>query len=411
MKTKATTTQLDEQSKQLIKATIPILQEQGTAITKRFYQLMLGDHPELNHLFNQTNQRRGDQPAALANTVYAAAANIDQLEKIVPHVYQIAHKHRSLNVRPDQYPIVGKYLLLAMKDVLGETASDDIIAAWEKAYGIIADLFIQAEKKLYEKTEKQSGGWAGFRNFKVTQKIKESDVITSFYLQPKDGLAIPDFSPGQYITIKAEIPSEPYTHLRQYSLSTSPGKDYYRISVKREAGDSQTPKGIVSNFLHDFVQEGSILPVSAPAGDFTLDLNDNRPLILISGGVGVTPMMSMLETVIQEQPAREVVFIHAAKAGNFHALKDRVQAISNEYDHVSSYTLYSEPEKEDRCDVSGYISYEWLRTILPATNAAFYFCGPKGFMNKTYLILKQLHVANTDMHYEIFGPAADITAS
>ena len=149
---------------------------------------MLSHHPELKNLFNQTNQRRGDQPAALANTVYAAAANIDNLQTILPHVYQIAHKHKSLQVRPNQYPIVGKYLLLAMKDVLGDIASDDVITAWEKAYGVIANIFIQVEKQLYDETQQEKGGWAGFRDFKVVKKTKESDVITSFYLQPIDGL-------------------------------------------------------------------------------------------------------------------------------------------------------------------------------------------------------------------------------
>lgn len=404
-------TKLDEQNKQLIKATVPILQKQGTAITKRFYQLMLSNHPELNHLFNQTNQRRGDQPIALANTVYAAAANIDQLEKIVPHVRKIAHKHRSLNVKPDQYPIVGKYLLLAMKDVLGDVASDEIIAAWEKAYGIIAQLFIDMEQQLYEEAEAQTGGWTGFRNFKVIQKIKESDVITSFYLQPEDGLAIPDFFPGQYITLKAEIPEEPYTHLRQYSLSTSPNKGHYRISVKREAGDAKTPNGMVSNFLHESVNEGSVLPLTAPAGDFFLNRNDNRPIVLLSGGVGITPMMSMLETVIHTQPNRKVVFIHAAKSDNYHAFKDRINTISKQHANVSSYTLYSQPENEHLCDVNGYISYNWLHSVLPTTNASFYFCGPKGFMQTTLLILKQLHVDDADIHYEVFGPAADMSAS
>jgi nitric oxide dioxygenase len=406
-----TSSGLDEQTKQLIKATVPILQKHGTAITKRFYHLMLSHHPELKNLFNQTNQRRGDQPAALANTVYAAAANIDNLQTILPHVYQIAHKHKSLQVQPNQYPIVGKYLLLAMKDVLGDIASDDVITAWEKAYGVIANIFIQVEKQLYNATQQEKGGWAGFRDFKVVKKTKESDVITSFYLQPIDGLPFPTFTPGQYLTVKAEIPGEPYTHLRQYSLSTAPGKDYYRISVKREDKTDHFPGGIVSNFLHSSITEGSILPISAPTGYFTLDLDDTRPLVLISGGVGLTPMMSMLETVINEQPTREVIFIHAAKSSKYHAMKDKVATISKQNEQVLNYTIYSKPEEMDSYDRSGHISHDWLKTIIPCTDASFYFCGPKGFMKTTYLILKQLKVADSDIHYEIFGPLEDITAS
>ena len=145
--------------------------------------------------------------------------------------------------------------------------------------------------------------------------------------------------------------------------------------------------------MHSSITEGSILPISAPAGYFTLDLDDTRPLVLISGGVGLTPMMSMLETVINEQPTREVIFIHAAKSSKYHAMKDKVATISKQNEQVLNYTIYSKPEEIDKYDLSGHISCEWLKTIIPSTDASFYFCGPKGFMKTTYLILKQLKVA------------------
>ncbi|MEC5425035.1 NO-inducible flavohemoprotein [Virgibacillus sp. C22-A2] len=401
---------LDQQTKDIIKATVPILQERGAEITSRFYGLMLENHPELKNIFNQTNQRKGDQSKALANTVYAAALHIDQLEEILPHVKQIAHKHRSLNIKPEQYPIVGKYLLLAMKDVLGSSATDEVIEAWGKAYGVIADVFITIEEEMYEETRNTTGGWVGFRNFKVTKKIVESDVITSFYLEPVDGNLFPSYKAGQYITVKAKIDGEPNEHLRQYSLSCAPTEGVYRISVKREDAIGANPAGIVSTFLHEKIQEGSVLPISAPSGDFSLDQTDSRPLILISGGVGLTPMMSMLETVIKEQPEREVIFIHAAKSGNLHAMKDRVAEITSDYEKVTSYTIYDSPLKDDKCDKEGYIDFEWLSSILPTNDAAFYFCGPKGFMRAAYQNLKKFNVANDDIHFEIFGPAEDISA-
>ena len=138
---------LNQETMDIIKATVPVLEEHGTAITSRFYQLMFKDHPELKNIFNQTNQRKGDQPKALANTVYAAAVHIDNLEAILPVVKQIAQKHRALNIKPEHYPIVGKYLLMGIKDVLGDAATDDIIDAWAKAYGVIADVFILLKKK------------------------------------------------------------------------------------------------------------------------------------------------------------------------------------------------------------------------------------------------------------------------
>lgn len=407
---KQVTSALDEQTRDIIKSTVPVLQEHGNKITARFYQLMFKNHPELKNIFNQTNQRKGDQSHALANTVYAAAAHIDRLEDILPHVMPIAHKHRSLNIKPEHYPIVGKHLLLGMKDVLGEAATPEVIEAWEKAYNEIANVFISVEKGMYQKVEENTGGWVDFRNFKVTKKVVESDVITSFYLEPADGNPFPNHESGQYLTIKADIEGEPFTHLRQYTISCAPGEGFYRISVKREDATDNSPAGIVSNYLHEHVKEGSILPISAPSGDFVLDLEDTRPLVLLSGGVGLTPMMSMLETVIKEQPNREVFFIHAARNEKVHAMKERVQEIVKEHNQVTSFTVYSEAEETVQCDKTGYVDYEWLSSILPTNDAAFYFCGPEGFMDAINRNLIQYGVAASDSHFEFFGPAKELTA-
>ncbi|MFD1851227.1 NO-inducible flavohemoprotein [Oceanobacillus bengalensis] len=403
-----TATGLDQKTRDIIKSTVPVLQEHGTAITTRFYQTMFKKHPELKNIFNQTNQRKGDQPKALANTVLAAAMHIDQLESILPVVKQIAEKHRSLNIKPEHYPIVGENLLFAIKDVLGDAATDEIIDAWAKAYGEIANVFITVEKEMYKEVQDSPGGWVDYRDFKVVKKEKESDVITSFYLKPVDEKVFPSYRPGQYITIKAEIDSQEYNHLRQYSLSQAPGEEYYRISVKREDAIGAGPAGVVSTFLHEQVEEGSILPISAPGGDFVLDQEDNRPLILISGGVGLTPMMSMLETTIKVQPNREVIYIQAARSGKFHAMKDRVTEIVEGNKQVKSYTVYDTPAEGETCDKEGYVDYEWLTSILPTNDAAFYFCGPKGFMRAQYKNLREFGVADTDIHFEIFGPADDI---
>lgn len=403
---------LDERTKELVKATVPILKERGTEITKRFYQLMFENNPELKNIFNQTNQRKGKQPKALANTVYAAALHIDNLEAILPVVKQIGEKHRSLNIKPEHYPIVGKNLLLAIKDVLGDDATDEIMDAWEKAYGVIADVFISVEHEMYEQVKQSPGGWVDYRDFKVVKKEKESDVITSFYLKPADGGKLLKHKPGQYITVKVDIPGQPYTHQRQYSLSCAPGEEYYRISVKREDADANKPAGIVSNYLHEQVNEGDILSISAPAGDFVLNLKDTRPLVLISGGVGLTPLTSMLETVIQKQPDRKVIYIHAAKSEKVHAFKKHIEEIAASNDNITNYVVYSQPDAGDVCDKQGYIDKEWLSEVLPTKDACFYFCGPEEFMRAQYTNLRNLGVKEEDIHYEIFGPqiAVDITA-
>lgn len=226
---------LDQKRIDLVKSTVPVLEQHGEKITTRFYQLMFGAHPELLNIFNHANQKQGRQQRALASAVYAAAMYIDKLESILPVVNQIAQKQRSLGTKPEHYPIVGKYLILAIKDVLGDSATDEIIDAWTQAYGVIADAFIGVETEMYNEAANQKGGWDGFRHFIVDRKVEESDVITSFYLIPENHKEIAGFQPGQYISIKLEIPGEEFTHIRQYSLSDAPGKGYYRISVKRRS--------------------------------------------------------------------------------------------------------------------------------------------------------------------------------
>lgn len=401
---------LDQKTIDIIKSTVPVLEEHGEKITTQFYQMMFANHPELLNIFNHANQKQGRQQKALAGTVYAAAKYIDHLETILPVVNQIAHKHRSLGILPEHYPIVGKYLLLAIKEVLGDAATDEIIHAWSQAYNVIADAFISIEAEMYQETAVQTGGWDGFRSFVVDRKVMESDVITSFYLKPEDKKAIATFKPGQYISIKLDIEGEQFTHIRQYSLSDAPGKDYYRISVKREAGTAN-PDGRISNYLHDSLNEGDIIQISAPAGDFILDTSRTKPVVLLSGGVGLTPMVSMLKTLSEVQPERPVTFIHAAANGSVHALRDEVEAHSAK-DHVQSYVFYDSPTEEDRTDqtfdVEGYVTQEWLENNVDVQEAEFYFCGPVPFMKAVNASLKGLGVNEERIHFEFFGPKGSL---
>ncbi|WP_018924396.1 NO-inducible flavohemoprotein [Salsuginibacillus kocurii] len=402
---------LDEKTIRVIKSTVPVLEEHGETITTRFYEKLFENHPELLNIFNQVNQKKGRQQAALANSVYAAAVHIDQLENILPVVKQIGHKHRSLGVLPEHYPIVGKYLLEAMKEVLEDQATEEILTAWEKAYGVIATAFIDVEQEMYKNAEEQPGGWSGFRNFIVADKVKESELITSFYLKAEDGLPIASFSPGQYVSITINIEGEKYSHIRQYSLSDAPGKDYYRISVKREQ-ENDKPDGKISNHLHQKVQPGDILPLSAPAGDFILTKDNSKPVVLISGGVGITPLMSMLNTIVEQQPEREVLFIHATHNGKYHAMQTEVQQLSATNSQVQSYFCYTTPTDQDRTDQrfdkEGYLNPDLLVSLIPFTEAEYYFCGPVSFMRTIKEGLEAANVPAEHIHYEFFGPAMQL---
>ncbi|WP_075981009.1 NO-inducible flavohemoprotein [Bacillus massilinigeriensis] len=400
---------LNEKTIQIIKSTVPVLEVHGEEITKRFYHLMFTNHPELLNIFNHANQKQGRQQRALANAVYHAAKYIDQLETILPVVTQIAHKHRSLGIKPEHYPIVGEHLILAIKDVLKEAATEDIIDAWTKAYGVIADAFIGVEAKLYEEAEEKKGGWKDFRDFVIAKKVQESSVITSFYLQPADSGELASFIPGQYISVKLSIPGQANTHIRQYSLSDSPNKNYYRISVKREEGLQNRPDGIVSNYLHQHVNEGDIIQISAPAGEFVLQETIATPIILLSGGVGITPMMSMLNHLSNKNIKQQITFVHAAINGDYHAFSKDVDHIVDENREVQRHFYYEKPTETDRenqaFDGEGLITAEALNQIIIDKNATIYMCGPVNFMQAMYDGLLEINVPKKNIHFEFFGPA------
>ncbi|MDA8351654.1 MAG: NO-inducible flavohemoprotein [Firmicutes bacterium] len=405
---------MNSQTIEIVKSTAPVLKEHSKAIGKRFYQLLFASHPELYNLFNQTNQRRGIQQEALAHSVYASGENLDHLEAIRPIITRIAHKHRAIGIVPEQYPIVGENLLQAVKEVLGDQVNDEIMGAWEETYEYLADVFIRIEKELYEQAESQPGGWRGFREFVVDRKVKESDVITSFYLKPADGKAIASYQPGQYLTLRARIPGEKYDHIRHYSLSDKPNDDYYRISVKREDAHDDIPAGIVSNYLHHQIAEGDHLSFSAPAGDFTVDLDNQDPLILISGGVGLTPLMSMFNTVAEQQPNRPMTFIHAAINGKVHAMREHVAQVSDQNPHIDSYVCYEQPTEKDRqekrFDKEGFIDRPWLESILTQTDGVYYVCGPIPFMNVVIRALKEMGIPQERIHFEAFSPISVLDA-
>ena len=386
---------LSLETKSIIKATVPVLEEHGTAITTVFYKNMFEAHPELLNIFNHANQAKGRQQAALANTVYAAAVHIDNLEAILPAVVQIANKHVSLGIKPEHYPIVGEYLLKAIKEVLGDAATDDIINAWAEAYGVIADAFIGVEKDMYEKVESQENGWKFFKDFIVARKVEESGNITSFYLRPAEGSNVPAYQPGQYISVRMTIPGEQYTMIRQYSLSQAAKEDEFRISVKRDADND--PNGRVSVYLHEEVNIGDRLEVSAPAGVFVLDTEKKSPVAFVSGGVGITPMMSMFETVATMTPERPTAFLHAARNESLHAFDQDIRKYAESMDNATYKTLYSD-------EPSGYITRELLAEYVDVTGEV-YVCGPVPFMEAMIQELRAIGMKEEQIHFEFFGPA------
>ena len=271
-------------------------------------------------------------------------------------------------------------------------------------------------EKMLKKAEPVRGphGWEGFRAFVVESKVPESETITSFYLKPQDGEPLPPYMPGQFLTFRLTMPEHPTPVMRTYSLSDSPNhRDYYRVSIKplpAPADPPGLPPGLSSNYFHDHVQPGTRLCVKAPRGKFYLDPRDTTPVVLLSGGVGLTPMISMLNAIVESGSKRPVWFVHGTRDGREHAMGAHIRRMAVENANVNVHVSYSQPRPEDSeggdYDSRGYVTIDLLKRVLPPAPYDFYLCGPTAFMKSLYNGLLEWGVPPSRVYYEFFGPVS-----
>lgn len=402
---------LSEETKRIVKETASLLREKGVDVTKRMYELMFSESPQVKPLFNQANQVSARQPTALANAVAAYAENIDNIPALAEPLALMAHKHASLGVEPEHYPTVGKHLLQAIRDVLNPPEA--VMTAWGEAYEFLAQALIKMEHDLYQQAASKQGGWEKFRQFTVDKIVPEAKGINSFYLKPEDGKPLPEYKPGQYITVRVHLPTGETT-MRNYTLSDAPNSGYFRITVKEEPRpegmDVVVPEGIVSHYLHG-LKVGEKLELRPPMGNFywLSTQASSRPMVLISGGVGITPLLSILNTVLESGSARDVYFIHSTKNEQTHVMKEPVSSLAEKYPNLHIKTAYTQSEANAKslglCDRQGRIDEEWLQSILPTKDCDYYFCGPVGFALMLQHILRNWQVPASQIHHEVFGPA------
>ena len=389
---------LDAQTIAVVKSTLPAVAQTGPALTAYFYDRMFTHNPELKDVFNMSNQRNGDQRQALFDAICAYGANLENLAALLPAVERIAQKHTSFSVKPEQYQIVGKHLLATIDEMLHPGA--EVLDAWAKAYGVLANVFIQREEEIYHEHEEKQGGWRGVRAFRISAIQPQSEVIKSFNLTPVDGKPVADFKPGQYLGVHVQDPDFANHEIRQYSLTHAPNGRDYRIAVKHE------PQGTVSGWLHAKAQVGDVVNLAAPAGDFFLQAAPDAPVTLISAGVGLTPMLAMLHALAQQQHAAPVSWLHAAENGARHAFADEVAQTGAQLAHFSSYTWYSKPQESDvgRFNAQGTMNLAAVASDLTEANRQYYLCGPVSFMQFVARQLLDAGVPHQHIHYEVFGP-------
>ena len=388
---------------ELIKATVPVLREHGVAVTSHFYKRMLSGNPEVKNLFNQAHQAKGHQQRALAAAVLAYAENIEDPTPLFSAVRHIAVKHCTIGVRAEQYGVVGKHLLASIREVLGEAATDELIDAWAAAYGQLADILIAVEGDIYKEQAMAEGGWAGWRPFRVVRREDSGTGVVSFYLTPSDGGRLPDFKPGQFVSVRTFIKELGLSQPRQYTLSSCEGGAQIRISVKRECPEG-APKGAMSNHLHDNLHEGDVIEVSAPLGDFNLKEGDN-PVVLLSAGIGITPMAAMLEALAKAQSKRQVRFIHVARDSQSFPLMSEIEAHISRLPDARLQVFYTRPQGEDSlrcCGVGRPCDVTWKKLNIPA-DADVYLCGPVGFMQEQRKALEACGIPGAQIHHEVFG--------
>ncbi|HEU4373058.1 MAG TPA: FAD-binding oxidoreductase, partial [Telluria sp.] len=266
------------------------------------------------------------------------------------------------------------------------------------AYTSLATLFINAEKTMYADAGIEPGQTRAVRVTEVTQQATD---IRSIRFVAADGAPLPTFRAGQYVSVTVTF-ADGHTQLRQYSMSDAPSSASMRISVKREHAGHETPAGEVSNWIHDNAAVGSILQVSPPFGDFAVDTESEDPVVLLSAGVGITPMIAALNRIAQKDPQRFVIFGHAARDGAHHAHRDDIAAARAAMQNLQVVTFYEARADADaalrgRMDVAALPSW-------PRADTNVYLCGPLPFMQAQWLGLVGAGVPVTRLHREVFGP-------
>ncbi|MGW5211124.1 globin domain-containing protein [Streptomyces sp. NPDC004051] len=394
---------LSDTSRPVVTATLPVVADHIGEIAQRFYRHMFSAHPELlDGVFNRGNQAHGHQQQALAGSVAAFATTLVETPERVPEqlLSRIAHKHASLGIRPDQYPIVHDHLMWAIGDVLGDAVTAEVAAAWDEVYWLMANALINQERGLYSaRGVRPETVW---RDWRVERKIRETDDVVTFVVKRNDDRLVKTSLPGQYVTVRMRMP-DGKLQPRQYSLTRADDGEHRQFSVKRVRGEDGDPDGEMSALLHDSVQVGDDLTLSLPYGDVVLD-DSGRPVVFASAGIGVSPMAGMLSHLVTADSGLSITLLHAdLDEASFPLRRQVVNDVLALQD--ARMHLWYEKGAHSLEPVNGVFEGQMdLSSVDIPDDALYYLCGPLPFMQAVRSRLIEQGVAPRDIQYEVFGP-------
>ncbi|BBZ00731.1 hemin transporter [Mycolicibacterium chitae] len=396
--------ELEPHHAEIVKATLPLIGANIDAITGKFYSMMFEAHPELlRNLFNRGNQVSGAQQRALAASIATFATHLVDPE--LPHpaelLSRIGHKHASLGVTADQYPIVHEHLFAAIVAVLGaDTVTADVAAAWDRVYWMMAETLIDMERELYA----EAGVAAGdvYRRAKVIARVADPSGAVLITVAPVAG-PIGEFVPGQYVSVGVTM-TDGARQLRQYSLINVPGNGELTFAVKPVDGVEGAPAGEVSTWIRDNICVGDLVDVTVPFGDLPAPASTDTPVVLISAGIGITPMIGLLEYFAARQPDTAVQVLHADRGDQQHPLRERQAELVDLLPNASLDVWYEDGLTGGRPGVhAGLMNLDGL-TAAPSADAEVYLCGNNGFVQAVRSQLTALGVPEQRVHCELFNP-------
>jgi len=391
---------LSDRSRPVIEATLPVVADNIGEIATRFYSHLFGEHPELfDGVFNRGNQAERSQQMALAGSVAVFAGALMKVPEQLPEhlLSRIAHKHASLGITPAQYDVVHDNLFWAIVDVLGDAVTPEVAAAWDEVYWLMAYALINQERGLYSaRGVRAETVW---REWEVAERYQETDDVVTFRMRRTDDRLVRTSLPGQYVTVQVPMP-DGVRQPRQYSLTKADDGDHRQFSVKRVRGGDK-PAGEVSNHLCDSVHVGDRLTMSLPFGDVVLD--DSRPVVFASAGIGITPMAGMISHLTAARSRLPILLLHADADESSFALRRQVLADVRSLPGGTAHVWY-EHNANTTLPVEVHPGIMNLDDVQLPDGATYYLCGPLPFMQGIRTALVDRGVPARDIQYEVFGP-------